>query len=250
MSDFRMIEKSVNLHVDLIRKEIVVTSVFTAVIGLVLVLHPIMFLLGGVFLMIPLIVSGYKAQIKIFGKSLYGEGSEIYHMLPLSPRDMLIGKALAMVVWETAQLAALMIPVCVLYFRSSSFIDPEFFMKMTEQLFGPGLSPAQMGILAGLSYAGLLIAEFAWCMYMVLAQNLIHRFTGNLAAKAGDFPCILFAGLLLAAVIFGGRMLVAMLELSGTAMFCFIIGKYILLLATGALLYYLCRENLEKAYGC
>lgn len=250
MCDFRMIEKSVNLHVDLIKTEIKVGSAFMAVMGLLLAFAPLLFMLGSLLLMIPLIVCGYKIQNKIFGKSLYGEGSEIYHMLPLSPRDILIGKALAMVVCETCLLISLMIPMCILYFRSNWLMGSEFFSELAEQLIGPGLSPLQLGILAGLGYIGVLIAEFAWCMYMVLAQNLIHRFTGNLAAKVGDFPCILFAGLLLSAVIFGGRQLVGLLELSGTAMFCFIIGKYLLLLVTGILLYYFCRENLEKAYGC
>jgi len=94
-----MIEKSLNLHVDMIKNEMRVSAVLMVMLGLTLVFSPILFMFLYFIPMIGIIVCGYKVLHKIFGRSLYGEGAEIYQMLPISPRDMLIGKALAMVVW-------------------------------------------------------------------------------------------------------------------------------------------------------
>ncbi|WP_425755148.1 hypothetical protein ACPW7J_09860 [Ihubacter sp. rT4E-8] len=244
-----MIEKSLNLHVDMIKNEMRVSAVLMVMLGLTLVFSPILFMFLYFIPMIGIIVCGYKVLHKIFGRSLYGEGAEIYQMLPISPRDMLIGKALAMVVWELILAIAFLLPTGILFFRENSFIDQTFFVQLIEKQVGSGLTPVQMGILAGLSFVGIMIIQFSYCMYMVLAQNLIHRFTGRLTVKIGDFPCIVFAALLMSVILLGGGYLVNLLALSGTSAFLFVIGKYLFLVATGIVLYFICRENLEKAYG-
>ena len=141
------------------------------------------------------------------------------------------------------------VPAAVLFFRPNHLYGREVFGMLADAV-GPGMSPLQKGILAGLFFVAIFIAEFTYCMYMALAQNLIQRFTGNLSVKIGDYPCVIAAGLALGLIILGGRQLAGLLELSGTALFWFVIGKYGLTLATGVILYALCRDNLEKAYGC
>lgn len=244
-----MLEKSVDLHVGLIKGEIKASAALILALVLGFAFFPLLMMLGGVLLlMIPLAVCGYRAQVKLFRRSLYGQGAELYQLLPLSPREILLGKAGAMIVWETAMLPALTVPAVVLYFRPNYLYGREIFGQIADTV-GPGMSPMQKGILAGLLFLAVLISEFACCMYMALAQNLIQRFTGNIAAKAGDYPCVIAAGLVLSLIILGGRQAAGLLGLAGTALFWFIIGKYALILATGVILYALCRDNLEKAYG-
>ncbi len=245
-----MLMKSVDLHVDLIKGEIKASAVLVMLTGFCLAFLPILMLLGGgLLLLIPIIVCGYRVNVKLFRRSLYGEGAELYQLLPLSPRDILLGKAGAMVVWEMVLMSALTIPAVILFFRPNDLYGREFFGITVEAAVGPGLSPMQKGMLAGLLFLGVFIVEFAYCMYMVLAQNLIQRFTGKISTKIGDYPCVIAAGLALGLILFGGRQLAGLLDLSGTALFWFVIGKYALTLATGVILYGLCRENLEKAYG-
>lgn len=245
-----MLMKSVDLHVGLIKGEIKASAVLVMLMGFCLAFLPILTLLGGGFLfLIPIIVCGYRVNVKLFRRSLYGEGAELYQLLPLSPRDILLGKAGAMVVLELAAMAAMIVPAVVLFFRPNDLYGRALFGSTVEAAVGPGLSPLEKGILAGLFFIAVLIVEFAYCMYMVLAQNLIQRFTGNLRVKIGDYPCVIAAGLVLGLILFGGRQLAGLLNLSGTALFWFVIGKYALTLATGLVLYGLCRENLEKAYG-
>ena len=244
-----MLEKSVNLHVAMIKGEIKVSAVFVAAIGFAYAFLPILSLLAAPVLLIPLIICGYRVNVKLFRRSLYGKGAELYQLLPLSPRDILLGKAGAMLVLELAIMAALIVPAAVLFFRPNVLYGRELFSWIVETGIGPGLTPLQKGILSGLCFIAVFIAEFAYCMYMVMAQNLIQRFTGNYSVKIGDYPCVIAAGLALGLVLFGGRQLAGHFQLSGTVLFWFVIGKYALTLATGLILYCLCRGNLEKAYG-
>ena len=244
-----MLEKSVDLHVGLIKGEIKASVVLFMLLGFGFAFLPLLTTLGGVLLlMIPITVCSYRAQVKLFRRSLYGQGAELYQLLPLSPRNILLGKAGALIVWEIALMAAMTVPAAVLFFRPNHLYGREVFSQIADAA-GPGMSPLQKGILAGLFFVAIFISEFTYCMYMALAQNLIQRFTGNLAVKIGDYPCFIAAGLALGLIILGGRQLAGLLALSGTALFWFIIGKYALILVSGAALYHLCRENLEKAYG-
>lgn len=65
-----MLEKSVNLHVAMIKGEIKVSAVFVAAIGFAYAFLPILSLLAAPVLLIPLIICGYRVNVKLFRRSL------------------------------------------------------------------------------------------------------------------------------------------------------------------------------------
>ena len=241
-----MLEKAIMLHLKLVKSEIKVSAItmFLFALGITLI-SPSAFMV-----LIPLLVFSIcmiKGLAKLFGRSLYGSEAELYQMLPLSARDILFGKVFAVVLWQAGMMIVLVVPLAAGLAVTDRLLTVDLVESYVQDLLIRGMTPWQIGILAGLIFVGILISEFAYCMFLVLVQILIRRLAPQFAKKMSDFTGIIIAGLIYSAVSSGFDAL-AKLVLPPEGTFYFVIAEYLLLIGIGAVLYRFCREHLERGF--
>ncbi len=241
-----MLEKSIMLHLKLVKSEIKVSAISMFLFALVITLiSPSAFMV-----LVPLFVFSIcmiKGLAKLFGRSLYGSEAELYQMLPLSVRDILFGKVFAVVLWQAGLMIVLVVPLAAGLAVTDQLLTMDFVVSYVQDLLIRGMTPWQIGILAGLIFVGILISEFAYCMFLVLVQIFIRRLAPQFAKKMSDLTGIIIAGLIYSAISSGFDAL-AKLVLPPDGTFYFMVAEYLLLIGIGAVLYRFCIEHLERGF--
>ena len=214
-----MLEKSIMLHLKLVKSEIKVSAItmFLFALGITLI-SPSAFMV-----LIPLLVFSIcmiKGLAKLFGRSLYGSEAELYQMLPLSARDILFGKVFAVVLWQAGMMIVLVVPLAAGLAVTDRLLTVDLVESYVQDLLIRGMTPWQIGI---------------------------RRLAPQFAKKMSDFTGIIIAGLIYSAVSSGFDAL-AKLVLPPEGTFYFVIAEYLLLIGIGAVLYRFCREHLERGF--
>lgn len=177
-----MLKKAVILNMEIGRKDFT-TALYCAIVFGIIGVIGMSAIVGFFVLLIGFVVElifVYKGLIAIFYKSFFEEDGSLYMTLPLSERDMVLGKIIAATLWaELVSLVQLVFLAAALLTINLHGFD--FLYSLVKPYLESGMPPLGIGLVMSLIPLNLTILQVF--TYAILCWSMLF---GNLAVPLGN----------------------------------------------------------------
>ena len=224
-----MLMKSIEMNIRMIQNPMGVSLTFFVLLAASWTFMPLLGLFGTFFLLLVPVICNYVAYNRLFNKSLYGEEAGVYAALPLSGRDIVLGKVFAMMLWETAAWPIFLLGIIGSYLYSALGLIRMGIDSLLTELVYRGVSPLTIGLLIGVSTVALAFYSFLSGVYMLWFRFALKKFTPKLSKKVKGFFNVLLACLVLGIIRLGTEYFVQGIWNLGVALFLILAAVHILL---------------------
>lgn len=193
-----MLMKSIEMNIKMIQNHIGLSLTFFVILAASWSFMPLLAFFGTLLILLVPVFCSYVAYNRLFNKSLYGEEAGIYATLPLSGREIVLGKVFTVMLWEIAIWAIFLLGFIGSYLYSDLGLIRMGINYLLNELVYLGISPVAIGFLAGMSTAAMAFYSFFSSVYMLWFRFALRKYAPKLSKKVkGVF------NVLLACLVFG-----------------------------------------------
>ncbi len=200
-----MLMKSIEMNIRMIQNPIGLSLTFVVILAASWSFMPIIAFLGTVLILLVPVFCSYVAYNRLFNTSLYGEEAGIYATLPLSGRDIVLGKVFTVMLWEIAMWAIFLLGLIGSYLYSDLGLIRRGIDSLLNALIARGISPVTIGLLVGVSIVAIAFYSFLSGVYMLWFRFALKKYTPNLSKKVKGVFNVLLACLVLGIIRLGAE---------------------------------------------
>lgn len=198
-----MLMKSIEMNIRMIQNPMGVSLTFFVLLAASWTFMPLLGLFGTFFLLLVPVICSYVAYNRLFNKSLYGEEAAVYATLPLSGRDIVLGKVFAIMVWETAAWPIFLLAMIGSYLYSDLGLIRMGIDTLLTELVYRGVTPVTIGLLIAVSTVVLAFYSFLGGVYMLWFRFALKKYTPKLSKRVKGVFNVLLACLVLGIIRLG-----------------------------------------------
>ncbi len=198
-----MLMKSIEMNIRMIQNPMGVSLTFFVLVAASWIFMPLLALFGTLFLILVPVICSYVAYNRLFNKSLYGEEAAVYATLPLSGRDIVLGKVFAIMVWEIAAWPILLLGVIGAYLYSDPGLIRMAIDSLLSELVYRGVSPVTIGLLIGVSTVLFSFYSFFGGVYMLWFRFALKKYTPKLSKRVKGVVNVFLACLVMGTIRLG-----------------------------------------------
>lgn len=224
-----MLMKSIEMNIRMIQNLMGLSITFVVILAAAWTFMPLLSLFGSLLIILVPAFCSYVAYNRLFNKSLYGEEASIYATLPLSGRDIVLGKAFTVMLWETAIWVIFMLGLIGSYLYSDLGIFRTGIDSLLNELIARGVSPVTIGLLMGFSTTAMVFYSFFSGVYMLWFRFALKKFTPKLSKKVKGVFNVLLACLMLGIIRLGTEYFIHDIWNLGVTLFLILAAFHILL---------------------
>lgn len=244
-----MLMKSIEMNIRMIQNLMGLSITFVVILAAAWTFMPLLSLFGSLLIILVPAFCSYVAYNRLFNKSLYGDEASIYATLPLSGRDIVLGKAFTVMLWETAIWVIFMLGLIGSYLYSDLGIFRTGIDSLLNELIARGVSPVTIGLLIGFSTAAMVFYSFFSGVYMLWFRFALKKFTPKLSKKVKGVFNVLLACLMLGIIRLGAEYFIHDIWNLGVTLFLILAAVHILLAILAWRMYKTSVAYFESGYS-